>query len=159
MALVSIFIDLLYAIGIIITDSYIRFMKKLITLIFLVALFFGNKASAQCSWTINWGLDCPSGPVFISGCGQTSQIISFCNVPSDCGCAGTDQFSSKVVNANSALCACSNVSISINGVSYNHGDSICCPGATPPCGNVCGCAEIDIDYTTKTITLKKPSGC
>jgi hypothetical protein len=134
-------------------------MKKLIILTFLMALFATNKVSGQCTWTINWGLDCPSGPVFITGCGQTSQITSFCNVPSDCGCAGTDQYASKVVNANAALCACSNVTISINGVSYSDSAIVCCPGVTPPCGNGCGCAQVEIDYTNKIITLRKPDGC
>jgi hypothetical protein len=142
-------------------------MKKLIILTFLMALLVTNKVSGQCTWTIEWGLDCPSGPVYITGCGQTSSITSFCNPappPTDCGCATSGIYGSHTVNLPAALCSCNPLAVSVNGVTYNDGDKFCCPGQPPlspsnPCGTSCACVQVEIDYTNLVVKFRKITGC
>ncbi len=132
---------------------------KYITLILLFLSVLSIKA--QCTWTNKWGLDCPSGPVTISGCGNTSSITSFCapNNPSDCGCAKNSIWAVHSVSLPSALCNCdcSNLRLVVYGISYANGDVICCLGVIDQdCGNSCGCARVEFDCTNKEIRLVCP---
>lgn len=114
-------------------------------------------------WTINWGVDCASGPLYIAGCGDTTSKTSFCapSNPWDCGCAKNTLYASHIVYAPPGLCNCNcpadSISVIIDGTELHNNDVFCCPNVMGGnCGNSCGCARTEIDCNNKVIEMKCP---